>query len=1013
MKKLSLLALTVLLSGVGFAQSPTGAPPTNQNNVNLTARSAWYRGGNFVGGPAGANNIFGTMAGFDSPIYTYTNGAFRMMVNATRSTTATNNASSTINTTGFIGINTQDPYSRLHIAAPGANQSGGWRNFMREGLLLHKSNDLFWFGLTPVPGLFEAHNSEIVWSDDPAGAGPDDMVFRFSTSTSDANAPTLQVMRYTNQNNHNNRIGNIGIGPLWDNFNLRPASLLHLHRDGNQQTWYQVGNQNGTGNTDNDGLKLGVQQVNYNSGLNTTNGYLRWQENTPFIVQTDWDNAPGFGAGNGERMRITAIGALTADANYNGLNGPVNTTRVAISHDGGDPVLRPMSLLHLGYDVGGGLVPGNTDGWRPWMDVGTFTAFDSDNMYVGLKAEGNDRQDAVINWGDNQVPGTNPNGPDNLRFIFTSTTTAFPPGQGDPVSQSANGLEVARMEPGLATTLPNTNFGMMGIGNFSPGSPNIVAGNPVDAKLDIDGDLRVRSVDQDDNLTQVLVIDPNDLNRVKWRNANTLGGGTVVGANNGTSLDPTQTIVQLGQANSGTGALNGGQLLNNREIPTNGFNITLPGGGTPQQDQVIFGSIPAIAPGNPGKVNVWNDAERFGFFAASVANPQGLPVITAIQGEALGVGTQSNMGVRGIAQTPGSPINIGVRGLAQNGATFSLAGDFDVVNSTSPNNYGIITEVNTTNVLATSNNTGVVARVVTPNGANLNIGGDFSAQGATTSYGIRASGTDAAAWFNGDVFINGTMVTPSDQMLKTNVNDITNASSILNQLQPKTFDYDTASYGHLGLPGDIQYGLIAQEVETILPELVDMATSPAEIDSNGNVVVPSMNFKSLEYDAFVPLLIQGFKEQSEQLDNQQNELSDKDSVINDLSARLAQLEECINNLGLCNNSSMQQETGASDQETGSELEIELSDAQNIILEQNVPNPFAEQTTIVYEIPENVKRAQILFYNNSGKLINSVEIEERGKNKMNVFANDLSSGVYTYTLVADGQIVDTKKMVKQR
>jgi hypothetical protein len=29
----------------------------------------------------------------------------------------------------------------------------------------------------------------------------------------------------------------------------------------------------------------------------------------------------------------------------------------------------------------------------------------------------------------------------------------------------------------------------------------------------------------------------------------------------------------------------------------------------------------------------------------------------------------------------------------------------------------------------------------------------------------------------------------------------------------------------------------------------------------------------------------------------------------------------------------------------------------------------------------------------------------------VFANDLSSGIYTYTLVADGKIVATKKMMK--
>jgi len=33
--------------------------------------------------------------------------------------------------------------------------------------------------------------------------------------------------------------------------------------------------------------------------------------------------------------------------------------------------------------------------------------------------------------------------------------------------------------------------------------------------------------------------------------------------------------------------------------------------------------------------------------------------------------------------------------------------------------------------------------------------------------------------------------------------------------------------------------------------------------------------------------------------------------------------------------------------------------------------------------------------------------------LNVFASDLSNGIYTYTLVADGKIFETKKMLKQQ
>ena len=92
--------------------------------------------------------------------------------------------------------------------------------------------------------------------------------------------------------------------------------------------------------------------------------------------------------------------------------------------------------------------------------------------------------------------------------------------------------------------------------------------------------------------------------------------------------------------------------------------------------------------------------------------------------------------------------------------------------------------------------------------------------------------------------------------------------------------------------------------------------------------------------------------------------------------------------------------------------ITLNTVQSIVLNQNVPNPFAEQTVISYSIPESVQKANILFYDSNGKMINNVEIKERGNSQLNVFANDLSTGIYTYSLVADGQIVATKKMVKQ-
>lgn len=93
------------------------------------------------------------------------------------------------------------------------------------------------------------------------------------------------------------------------------------------------------------------------------------------------------------------------------------------------------------------------------------------------------------------------------------------------------------------------------------------------------------------------------------------------------------------------------------------------------------------------------------------------------------------------------------------------------------------------------------------------------------------------------------------------------------------------------------------------------------------------------------------------------------------------------------------------------IDIELSDKDVIVLNQNVPNPFAEQTSISYYIPEKSGFAQIIFNDMKGQIIKVVDIKTKGKGQLNVFANDLSTGMYSYSLFVDGKLADTKKMLK--
>ena len=60
-----------------------------------------------------------------------------------------------------------------------------------------------------------------------------------------------------------------------------------------------------------------------------------------------------------------------------------------------------------------------------------------------------------------------------------------------------------------------------------------------------------------------------------------------------------------------------------------------------------------------------------------------------------------------------------------------------------------------------------------------------------------------------------------DKDIKKNISSIENATASLIQLEPKKFEYDINRYKQLNLPQGTQYGFLAENVETILPELVN------------------------------------------------------------------------------------------------------------------------------------------------------------------------------------------------
>jgi hypothetical protein len=148
-------------------------------------------------------------------------------------------------------------------------------------------------------------------------------------------------------------------------------------------------------------------------------------------------------------------------------------------------------------------------------------------------------------------------------------------------------------------------------------------------------------------------------------------------------------------------------------------------------------------------------------------------------------------------------------------------------------------------------------------------------------------------------------------------------------------------------------GFMPRELEAILPEAV--AT-----DELGN--------KFANYDAIIPFLVEAIKSQQMQIDS-----------LKSLSRNRQNSTAVLLNSGA-------------------------------VLYQNTPNPFQENTSITFYLPEPVQRASVYVYNMQGILLREYKVANRGHASIEITGGELMPGMYLYSLIADGKEIDTKRMI---
>lgn len=156
----------------------------------------------------------------------------------------------------------------------------------------------------------------------------------------------------------------------------------------------------------------------------------------------------------------------------------------------------------------------------------------------------------------------------------------------------------------------------------------------------------------------------------------------------------------------------------------------------------------------------------------------------------------------------------------------------------------------------------------------------YTFQGCASGNGDSNLGLRAT--FDNDVSFTGNVTAyASDRRLKTNIRPIENAMDKVNQLTGFTYNWNELAKELAEFDTQKnQVGVFAQEVEEILPEVVELA--PFDTDhENGKVSKSGENYLTVQYERLVPLLIQALKEQDKRMNEQDKRIRELEKKLND------------------------------------------------------------------------------------------------------------------------------------
>jgi hypothetical protein len=307
--------------------------------------------------------------------------------------------------------------------------------------------------------------------------------------------------------------------------------------------------------------------------------------------------------------------------------------------------------------------------------------------------------------------------------------------------------------------------------------------------------------------------------------------------------------------------------------------------------------------------------------------------------------------------------------------------------STSSNNYGI--------------NSNLVA---TTSGYNYGLN-SYVCGSSVTNYGIYSAvcnSSDYAGYFNGPVFGTSAYMT-SDPKLKENVTVFKNGLDQLNKLEVKNYTYKRKEFPQMNLPEGNAIGVMSTNLKEVFPNLVKRTINPGYGEDK-----QVTEFDAVNYVGLIPVLIEAVQELDQKVSDAPSakvqeleaQLTEQKNAINEQAKQIDDLKKMLYNICSEGCGAMQGLNNS-----------QFTDAiQSATLYPAIPNPTSGNANISYSVNLNFSSAYIKIGNLNGVVLKEFKITEQGKGNITLNAGDLAAGSYTYTLIIDNKVYDTKSLL---